>query len=97
MAVKTKEELITSITTIFGEEPDDERLGFLDDLADSIDDFASKSNTDEIERLKKENAELDASWRKRYIERFKDTSSTKEEPTKNEVMTEEMSYDDLFN
>lgn len=97
MAVRTKEELITSITTIFGEEPDDDRLGFLDDLADSIDDFASKSNTDEIERLKKENADLDASWRKRYTERFKDTSSAKEEPPKKEVMTEEMSYDDLFN
>ena len=97
MAVKTKEELISSVTTIFGESLDDDRISFLDDLADSFDNVSANSNADEIEKLKKEKEELDESWRRRYVERF--TSAPIEETKKKEeiVKTEEtVGFNDLF-
>lgn len=64
MAVSTKENLIARISESFGENLSDDNISLLEDVADTIDSFSDK------EDWKTKYEENDASWRKRYKERF---------------------------
>lgn len=64
MAVSTKEDLIARISESFGENLSDDNISLLEDVADTIDSFSDK------EDWKTKYEENDASWRKRYKERF---------------------------
>lgn len=68
MAVKTREELMTSLNTLLGENNSDEALSFLDDVSDTYDDLTRRANSDEDWETKY--SELDAEWRERYRQRF---------------------------
>lgn len=69
MAVKTREEILESFKTILGENPDDESISFLEDVTDTLDDFEKRANGDGTD-WKSKYEENDASWRKKYTERF---------------------------
>lgn len=64
MAVSTKEDLVARLTASFGENLSDDNISLLEDLSDTIDSF---SDTEDWKTKYEEN---DASWRKRYKERF---------------------------
>lgn len=64
MAVSTKEDLVARISAIFGENLSDDNISLLEDVSDTIDSFSDK------EDWKTKYEENDASWRKRYKERF---------------------------
>jgi hypothetical protein len=64
MAVSTKEDLVARISASFGENLSDDNISLLEDLSDTIDSFSDK------EDWKTKYEENDASWRKRYKERF---------------------------
>lgn len=64
MAVSTKENLIARISESFGENLSDDNISLLEDVADTIDSFS------DAEDWKTKYEENDASWRKRYKERF---------------------------
>lgn len=64
MAVSTKEDLVARISASFGENLSDDNISLLEDLSDTIDSFSDN------EDWKTKYEENDASWRKRYKERF---------------------------
>ena len=66
MAVKTKDELMSSLNTLLGENDSDEALSFIQDMSDTLGD----SNVKRIEELEQQVKDVDANWRKRYRETF---------------------------
>lgn len=69
MAVKTREEILESFKSRLGENPDDESISFLEDVTDTLNDFEKRANGDGTD-WKSKYEENDASWRKKYTERF---------------------------
>lgn len=69
MAVKTREEILESFKARLGENPDDDSISFLEDVTDTLDDFEKRANGDGTD-WKSKYEENDASWRKKYTERF---------------------------
>lgn len=88
MAVLSKEDLITKLTGSFGENLSDDNLALLEDVSDTIDSFK------DVEDWKSKYEENDASWRKRYKDRFEGKASDPEP----EVETYETpkTFNDLF-
>lgn len=64
----SRDELISTLTNMFGDTPTDEQLKVLDDVSDTFTDFDERITTSGDWKVKYE--ENDASWRKRYKERF---------------------------
>ena len=78
MAIKTLEELRTSLTAILGDDPSEDGLTLLEDLSDTMADLTGSGS----------NADYKAQYnalKKRYVERFNEPieGGNKEEP--NEV------------
>ena len=69
MAVKTREEILESLKTRLGENPDDESISFLEDVTDTLDNFKKRANGDGTD-WKSKYEENDVNWRKKYTERF---------------------------
>ena len=61
-----KDEAIKRLSEYIGDRNDDDSISLLEDISDSL--------TDDSEDWKAKYDELDASWRKRYIERFSNLS-----------------------
>lgn len=80
MAVISREELVSAVTSRLGELPDDDGLVLLENLSDTLDSYEANANIDfeserrawEEERSNYETriTELDNDWRRRYTERF---------------------------
>lgn len=68
MAVRTRDELLASYREIAGESFDDTALGFIEDLTDTMSDYDTRLS--DITDWKTKYEENDASWRKKYAERF---------------------------
>lgn len=66
MAIKSSEDLMNSLNALLGERDDDEALELIQDFTDTLGDMSKKNG----EYTKQQYDELDASWRKRYRERF---------------------------
>lgn len=95
MAVKTREEILESFRTRLGENPDDDSIAFLEDVTDTLDDFEKRANGDGTD-WKSKYEENDASWRKKYTERFfSDEPEPKPDP-KPEPDDTPMTFSDLF-
>lgn len=95
MSVRLREELIATVTTMFGENPSDEQISLLEDITDTVEDYEDRlSDTTDWKTKYEEN---DKEWRKRYTDRFNNTEP-KPEPTPDpdpepQVIT---SFDELF-
>lgn len=63
---RSKDELVKKFSEIVGDNNADDVLGFMEDLADSLED----TDKDEIEAWKRKYEENDSDWRRRYRERF---------------------------
>lgn len=81
----TKEDFITKLKELFGEEVTDEQLELLEDVEDSW----NETDGESVEEVEKK-------WRKKYYDRF--GSKTKEEDGDGEEEEEEKKtkFDDLF-
>ena len=66
MAIKSRDDLMNVLNNILGERNDDASLELLQDFADTFDDLSSHTGTYTQEQYDA----LDASWRKRYKDRF---------------------------
>ena len=69
MAIKTKEELLSSINTVVGVSTDDSTLALIEDISDTYDDLKTKANGDGKD-WKAEAERIDAEWRQKYHDRF---------------------------
>lgn len=84
----TREEYITSISSIIGERTDDEALKFVEDMTDTFDGLAKKEVEETINKLNDTIAELtdknkaiEEEWRKKYRDRFYSGSDEEENPS----------------
>lgn len=95
MAIVSKEDLIKRLSEKFGDDNSDEVIQLTEDLSDTLNDFDSRINDTEDWKAKFE--ENDASWRKKYKDRFLDSSDNEEEiheqsEDENTIVT----FNDLF-
>lgn len=68
MAVKNLNEIMDSVKARIGEDTSDEALAFIEDISDTLNDFATRVS--EAGDWKRKYEENDSSWRKKYQERF---------------------------
>lgn len=68
MAIRTKDEIMETLRNYLGEDMTDEAIGFLEDIADTVDDYERRLS--DVTDWEGKYNELDESWRRRYKERF---------------------------
>lgn len=97
MAVRTREEILEAIRSRIGEDTSDESISLLEDITDTMEDYETRvaDKTD----WKNKYDELDATWRRKYIERFsgksgEDVKNEQEEQIKDD--DEPRTFDELF-
>ena len=96
MAVKTRDEILASIKSRFGEDTSDETLALIEDVSDTIDDLSSR--TSDSTNWKQKYDDLDADWRKKYRDRFFNGGSGNddEESGSDDPEDKPLTYESLF-
>lgn len=97
MAVKTRDAIMEAIRKRIGEDTSDEAISLLEDVTDTFADYETKvaDKTD----WKTKYDEMDASWRKKYMDRFsgktgEEIKEEQEEQIKDD--SEPRTFDELF-
>lgn len=97
MAVKDRDSILLAVNQMIGDNTSDEAIALMEDITDTITDYETKiaDKTD----WKAKYDEMDASWRRKYIERFsgktgKEIKDEQEEQIKED--DENRSFDELF-
>lgn len=97
MAVKTIDEIMEAIRKRIGEDTSDEAISLLEDVTDTLEDYETRvaDKTD----WKTKYDEMDASWRKKYMDRFsgktgEEVKEEQEEQIKDD--SEPRTFDELF-
>lgn len=62
--VKTKDEIMEEIRAYIGDRADDETIALVENISDTIDDYAAHDDYD------KKLMAVEAEWRRKYIDRF---------------------------
>ena len=75
MSILTKEQLMESIRARVGDDTSDDALAFIENVNDTIEDFATNKNID----WKTKYEENDAAWRQKYKDRFFNTPAEDED------------------
>ena len=94
MAIKTREELMQTANSLFGDNSEDSVLGFLGDLSDTLQ-GADGANS-RIAELEREKTQLDNDWRKKYRERFFAPVEKDDEPEYDNPPALKTKYEQLF-
>lgn len=97
MGVKTRDEIMEAIRKRIGEDTSDEAIALLEDVTDTFTDYETRvaDKTD----WKTKYDEMDANWRKKYMDRFsgktgEDIKEEQEEQIKED--SEPRTFDELF-
>lgn len=97
MAVRTREEILESLRSRFGDDPTDDDIAMLEDITDTFTDFEEK--TTDATNWKNKYEENDKAWKKKYSDRFfskdgdgNDNPGDSGEPEDKPMKT----FDDLF-
>lgn len=96
MAIKTLEEIMESVRGRVGDSTDDETLSFIEDIKDTITDLSTKANNNEGAMWKQRYEENDATWRKRYSDRFFSSGDDDEEIEPPSPTPKHKTFEDLF-
>ena len=97
MAVKSREDILNAIRERVGEQNDDDTITFLEDVTDTLTDLETRANGDG-EDWKTKYEENDASWRKRYAERFfsGEPNDPEPDPDPEPEPEEKLTFESLF-
>lgn len=94
--VKTKDEIMEEIRTYIGDRSDDQTIALIENISDTIDDYAAHGDYD------KKLMAVEAEWRRKYIDRFmnggENKNEVKVEKTEDEEKekAEEIKIEDLY-
>ena len=77
--IRTRDEILEEFRGIMGDEPTDAMVTLLEDLTDTINQDVDQL-TAQVAQLTQQVADTDASWRKRYTDRFFDGKAPDPEP-----------------
>lgn len=98
MAVRSKEEILEQVRSLLNENTSDEALALIEDIDDTVSDYEMKTKDSTNWKEKYENN--DATWRKKYHDRFFNSSSDVDEPDPTSDPTEptekKYTYEELF-
>ena len=97
MAIVSKEDLIKRLSEKFGDDNSDEVIQLTEDLSDTLNDYYKRVNDKEDWKTKFE--ENDSEWRKKYKERFLNTSNSEEENNNQDSDEDDyknVTFNDLF-
>lgn len=97
MAVKTRDEIVEAVRERIGEDTSDEAISLLEDVTDTFTDYETRV-ADKTE-WKTKYDELDASWRKKYMERFSGKTGEEVKKEQKEQIkddSEPRTFDELF-
>lgn len=103
----TREELMRAVSSIVGDRTDDEAIAFVENVTDTFDSYSSvelENANKQIEELTQKVADIEASWRKKYMDRFYGGSDEEANPSNQPPIeeeetaldAEEITVDDLF-
>lgn len=95
MAVRSREEILNSIRERVGEQNDDETIAFIEDVTDTFTDLETRANGDGV-NWKEKYEENDASWRKKYTDRFFSGEPSEPEPEPEPEPEEKLTFESLF-
>lgn len=98
MAVRTIDEVMTSLRNRLGEAADDDTLGLIEDISDTLNDYQHKTEDNTNWQTRYE--ENDKQWREKYKARFFNPKSN-EEPDNNTTTDDEdepavLTFEKLF-
>ena len=106
MAVKSKEELLSTVKTLIEDNPSDDAIALLEDISDTLDNSTGGSSDEDkkkIEELEKQVKDIDENWRKKYTDRFFSPSDPKDkddddnkEGDENDEKNSPKTFDELF-
>ena len=94
--VKTKDEIMEEIRAYIGDRSDDQTIALIENISDTIDDYAAHGDYDEKLMA------VEAEWRRKYIDRFMTGGEKKNdvevEKTEDEEKdkSEEIKIEDLY-
>lgn len=89
MAVRTKDELMTSLKDFLGDNTSDEAISLVQDISDTL----AESNAETVEQLRQQITDQDNAWRKKYRDRF---FSAPEKEDEEEPPKRPRTFDELF-
>lgn len=97
MAVKTRDEIVEAVRKRIGEDTSDEAISLLEDVTDTFADYETRVSVKTDWKTKYD--EMDASWRKKYMDRFsgktgEEVKEEQEEQIKDD--SEPRTFDELF-
>ena len=96
MAIRTIDEIMESVRTHVGDSTDDTALSLIEDINDTMNDLATKANSD-TENWKEKYEENDKMWRTKYRDRFFNSKDDEEFEEKETEEKEKITkYDELF-
>ena len=89
---KTKDEIMEEIRAYIGDRSDDQTIALIENISDTIDDYAAHGDYDEKLMA------VEAEWRRKYIDRFMSGGENKSdvETTEDEDKKEDITIDDLY-
>ena len=94
--VKTKDEIMEEIRAYIGERSDDQTIALIENISDTIDDYAAHGDYDEKLMA------VEAEWGRKYIDRFmsggENKNEAEDEKTRDEEKdkSEEIKIEDLY-
>lgn len=93
--VKTKDEIMEEIRAYIGDRSDDQTIALVENISDTIDDYAAHGDYD------KKLMAVEEAWRRKYIDRFMNGGENKEvevEKTEDDEKdtAEEIKIEDLY-
>ena len=91
--VKTKDDILSTISAVLGENNSEDAITLLEDITDTLDDYETRTKDSTAWKQKYE--ENDRAWRQKYKDRFFEKES--EDETINTYDDEEkLTYESLF-
>ena len=97
MAVKDRDYILSAVKQMIGDNASDEAIALMEDITDTITDYETK--VADKTNWKAKYDEMDASWRRKYIERFSGKTGEKIKNEQEEQIKDDgeiRSFDELF-
>ena len=95
MAILNRDELMAKLKERFGEETDDASLSFIEDVTDTYDDLASKSNVTALNEMTEKYNELQGKYRERFFSGSEDFNND-DSFEQHEEPKPKLRFEDLF-
>lgn len=96
MAVKSREEIIATLSSRMNTDMSDEAIAFIEDVSDTLSDLESRATGDGKD-WKSEAERIDREWREKYIARFSGNGDDDEpDPVPRNNERKHLSFEDLF-